>query len=356
MAIQAIDREKAEAFAGEMGGMLNGAALVLMINIGHQTNLFDTMAELPPSTSMEIAAAANLSERYVREWLGSMASGHIVDYDPSAATFALPPEHAAFLTRAAGTDNMAIFAVELTAMSEVEPHVVQCFRNGGGVPYSEFPRFQALQAEESGAVYDATLVSTVLPLVDGLIARLEQGIDVLDVGSGMGHAINVMAKAFPNSRFVGYDLSAEGVAAGHEEASALGLANASFSVSDVAKLDGSRQFDLIMTFDVIHDLAHPETTLRGIHRSLRPGGIFLMAKIAASSHLENNLDHPLAPALYTISTLHCMTVSLSQDGDGLGTVWGDERIREMLTKVGFTKIDAREVPGDILNRYYIMSP
>lgn len=262
MAIQVMDPQKQEAFAGQIVGMLNGTALGLMMSIGHQTRLFDIMADLPPSTSMQIAETSRLNERYVREWLGAMATGRIVEYDAATATYALPPEHAASLTRDAGSDNLSQFAVQLVAMGEVEQQVIACFRHGGGVPYSEYPRFQQLQSEESSAVHDATLISTILPLVDGLIPRLERGIDVLDVGCGMGHAINVMASAFPRSRFAGYDMSEEGISGGQSEASRLGLPNASFEVNDVACLDTQRQFDLITAFDVIHDLAHPEATLR----------------------------------------------------------------------------------------------
>jgi SAM-dependent methyltransferase len=162
-----------------------------------------------------------------------------------------------------------------------------------------------------------------------------------------------MARAFPKSRFTGYDFSEEGIALGQREAKAWGLTNATFELKDAATLDGSRQFDLITTFDSVHDQAKPRRVLKGIHDALRPGGVYLCVDIAASSNVEENLDHPLGPFLYTISTMHCMTVSLALGGEGLGTVWGEQKARELLAEAGFTDVQVKQVAGDILNNYYI---
>jgi SAM-dependent methyltransferase len=229
---------------------------------------------------------------------------------------------------------------------------VECFRKGGGVPYSRFTKFQQLMAEESAQVVDATLVQTTLPLT-GMVARLESGIDVLDVGCGKGHAINVMAKTYPNSRFTGYDFSEEGVSAGTAEAREMRLANARFVQKDVATIDERAAYDLITAFDSIHDQAQPRKVLQGISEALRLGGVFLMVDIAASSHLHENLEHPLAPMLYSVSTMHCMTVSLALGGEGLGTVWGEQLARELLKDAGFRRIDVRSVEGDFMNAYYV---
>jgi ubiquinone/menaquinone biosynthesis C-methylase UbiE len=207
----------------------------------------------------------------------------------------------------------------------------------------------------SAQVYDDTLVQRTLPLVPGLVERLERGIDVLDVGCGSGHAINVMAKAYPKSRFTGYDFSQEGIAAGLAEASALEIENARFELADVATLKDRDRFDFVTAFDAIHDQARPRDVLAGIARALRRDGVFLMVDIRASSELEENLDHPMGPMLYGVSTLHCMTVSLALDGEGLGTVWGEQKARELLREAGFTDPDVRQVEGDIINSYYITS-
>jgi SAM-dependent methyltransferase len=353
MTIQELDAARTEAFAGQLLGVINGGMLSMMVSVGHRTGLFDTMAGLPPADSQTIADAAGLQERYVREWLGAMVTGQIVELDPVAGTYRLPPEHAAMVTRAAGPDNFASFAQFVAMLGKVEDGIVDAFREGGGVPYSEYPEFQRLMAEESAQVFDAVLVDVVLPLVPGLVERLQEGIDVADVGCGQGHAINLMAKAFPQSRFVGYDFSEEGITAGRDEASSLGLANARFEVKDAATLDGPPAFDLITTFDAVHDQADPARVLKGIAEALRPGGVYLCVDIQASSHVHENVDHPLGPFLYTVSCMHCMTVSLALDGEGLGAAWGQQKAEEMMRDAGFTEIDVKTVEGDIINNYYI---
>jgi len=351
--IEEMNAAKAEEFGGKVVGWLNGGALAMMFSVGHRTALFDRMADLPAATSDEIARAAGLNERYVREWLGALVTAGVVEYDPADRTYRLPPEHAAALTRAAGPNNFAQFSQYFSVMGAIEDQVVECFRTGGGVPYSAVPKFQTLQREETAQIYDATLINLTLPLVASLVERLHAGIDVLDAGCGAGHAINVMARAFPNSRFAGYDFSEEGIALGRAEAASWGLRNATFELKDVATLDDSRRFDLITAFDTIHDQAKPQRVLEGIAEALKPGGVFLCVDIAASSNLEENIEHPLAPLLYTASTFHCMTVSLSQGGDGLGTMWGEQKARELFAAAGFTKVEKASVEGDILNAYYV---
>jgi len=340
-------------FATRMVHMLNEAGLALMVSVGHRTGLFDVMATMPAATSAEIAAAAALDERYVREWLAAMTTGRIVDHDGAAGSFSLPADHAAWLTRAAGADNVAVQAQYVGLLALVEDQIVDCFRRGGGVPYAAFPKFQALMAEDSGAVHDATLIHVTLPLVPGLVGRLERGIDVADVGCGSGHAVNLMAGAFPRSRFTGFDVSDTGLAAARTEAEQSGLANARFEQRDAARLGETARFDLITTFDAVHDQAWPDLMLAGIAQALRPGGVYLCADIRASSRLSENLDHPLGPFLYTVSCMHCMTVSLAESGMGLGTMWGEQKARAMLSDAGFTSIETEHVDGDVANTYYI---
>jgi len=356
--------KSSEDFATNLTDILNGGTLSLMISIGHKTHLFDTMSKLYEqqqfATSAEITRAANLNERYVREWLGAMVAGRIVDYDESTDSYSLPQEHAALLTRAAGIDNFAMFFQYISLMGIVEDKIVECFYKGGGVPYSEYPKFQELQAEETSRIFDARLVDQILSLSNGLKHRLEKGIDVLDVGCGRGHAINVMAKAFPRSRFVGYDISNEGIKAANDEATKMELSNVRFEVKDLSLMNDSEQYDLITAFDTIHDQARPTKVLRAIYNALRTNGsneissIFLMQDIAASSYVNENISNPLAPTLYTISTMHCMTVSLASNGEGLGAVWGRQKAEQKLREAGFCReIDVREIEGDILNYYYI---
>jgi 2-polyprenyl-3-methyl-5-hydroxy-6-metoxy-1,4-benzoquinol methylase len=351
MTTRQLDQQRQEAFAGRMLDVLNGGSLVFLTSVGHKTGLFDAMSQLPPSTSEQIAQAARLDERYVREWLGGMVVGGFVEYDRKDRSYHLPPEHAAVLTRAAGHENFAVFAQYYPLIGQVEEQVVESFRSGGGVPYSAYPRFQELQLEETGPVFDAVLVDVVLPFAAGIPERLQAGIDVLDVACGAGHAANLMAKTYPNSRVRGVDFSEEGIALAREEAKRLGLENARFDVGDAANLTG--EYDLITTFDTVHDLARPAETLSAIRGALRDDGVFLMGDIAASTVLEENTDHPLGPTLFTFSVFHCMTVSLSQGGPGLGTVWGEQRAQEMLRAAGFGSVAVNHIEGDPMHVYYI---
>lgn len=355
----ALDKEthsvSAEDFAGRMMGILNSGALALMISIGHRTGLFDTMATMPPATSGEIAEKAGLNERYVREWLGALLAGDIVTYDAESRRFALPPAHAAMLTRAAAPDNMAAFAQYIPLLGAVEDQIVACFENGGGVSYAAFPRFQDVMADESAQTVVPALVGSILPLMPGLTDRLEQGIEVLDVGCGRGAALNLMARTFPASRFTGYDLSEAGIAVARAEAAAHGTTNVRFAVHDVGEPGGDEtgRYDLITAFDAIHDQARPDQVLQRIAAALRPGGVFLMQDIRSSVAVEKNKEHAAGPLLYTISCMHCMTVSLAQGGAGLGAMWGEERAREMLAEAGFARVEVRQLAHDFQNSYYV---
>ena len=343
-----------EAFADRLVGLLDGACTVLMASIGHQTGLFDTLAALDaPATSAEVAESAGLDERYVREWLAAMTTSRIVEHDPATRTFTLPAAHAACLTSAAGTDNLARFAQYLPLVAEVEQPIIECFRNGGGLSYAHYPRFHQIMGEDSAAVFDAALVDAIVPVVPGLVERLEAGLDVADVGCGSGHAVNVLARAFPRSRITGFDFSEEAIGNGRAEAAAWGLENARFEVCDVATLAEEQSFDLVTAFDSIHDQAHPAEVLRRVHQALRPGGTFLMVDMLASSNLEDNVEHPLGTFLYTVSTMHCMTVSLGLGGDGLGTAWGRQLAVSMLGDAGFTDVVVHEVEQDPFNYYYV---
>jgi SAM-dependent methyltransferase len=353
MTTQTLDQARVESFAGQVVGILNGGLTTLMMSVGHRTGLFDTMATLPPSTSPQIAEATKLNERYVREWLGNMVTARVVEYDRTKRTYWLPAEHAASLTRAAGPGNMATMAEFLAQFGIVEDGIVEAFERGGGVPYAGFPKFQRQMAALSAQIFDATLLQATLPLVPDLAKQLTAGVDVADIGCGQGHAINMMAQAYPASRFTGYDFSTEAVAAGIAEARIMGLSNANFEKRDVAQLGESSRFDLITAFDSIHDQAQPRKVLKGVYDALKPGGTFLMVDIAASSELAENMEHPMAPAFYAISTFHCMTVSLALGGEGLGTVWGEQKARELLAEAGFKRVDVEHVEGDFMNAYYI---
>ncbi|UFU05676.1 class I SAM-dependent methyltransferase [Ruania halotolerans] len=351
----AFDAERAAAFADRFVGSLDAAALVLMVSLGNRTGLLDTLADQnAPVTSTELARAAALDERYVREWLGGMVVGGIVAFDPADRTYRLPAEHAASLTSGAGVDDLSLFTRYMSLMGTIEPEIARVFRAGGGLGYEAYDTFQEIQRDETARVYDAVLVSGILPLAVSLVERLEAGVDVLDVGTGAGRAVTVMARAFPKSRFTGQDISTEGIGLARAEAEAWGLENAAFEIGDAAQISG--RYDVVTAFDTIHDQARPAAVLAAIRGVLADDGVFLMGDIDLSSHLEENVGAPMAPLAFAFSVFHCMTVSLAYGGAGLGTAWGRQRAQEMLDGAGFGRVEVTKLDDDPLNVYYVARP
>ena len=351
---QTIDPSQLDAVGERLLGILNNGALALLISLGHRTGLFDTMAGLPPATSEAIAKAAGMNERYVREWLGGLLAGRLLEHDPVANTWWLPAEQAALMTRAASPNNIAAFSQYIGLLGSVEDKVLHCFRHGGGVPYSEYGRFHEVMAEDSGQSIVTALFDHVIPLVDGLHERLEAGVEVLDLGCGRGMALRLLAQRYPKSHFTGLDFAAEAIAWAREQAAGDALANLRYEVADAAEITPERAFDVIFTFDAIHDQKRPDLVLRNIARALRPGGVYLMQDIHASSLPHENVDHPAGPLLYTVSTMHCMTVSLAYGGLGLGTMWGRQLAERMLRDAGFASIAIHRLAHDFQNDYYVV--
>jgi trans-aconitate methyltransferase len=333
-----FDKAKAKAFTQLMVRHLEGASVTLMVDLGRRVGLFETMARLGAATSAAIAARAGLSERYVREWLGAMVCGGVVEYEAGGGTYRLPPEHAAGLT-GASTRDFATMAETFPLLVRVVPDVAAAFRTGRGVPYSAYqPEFTGFMDRRSRPRYDDLLFSTYLALPDGLVPRLEAGIRVADVGCGTGYCVRLMAARFPRSTFVGYDLSEPAIAEARAQAATGRLANATFVLQDLGRLEAPEPFDLVTAFDAIHDQADPAGVLGRIRAALAPGGTFLMLDVCASSNLEDNVQTPMSAYLYTVSTMHCMSVSLAGGGPGLGTAWGHQLATRMLREAGFTDV------------------
>ncbi len=357
-AIAQPDAAAMEAFEARITRALNEAGMLLMTSIGHRTGLFDSLADGAPVSSVALAERTGLAERYLREWLGAMTAAGIVDLDPGAGTYRLPAEHAALLS-SRGDVNMAVYAQYIAQLAQVEEDIVRCFREGGGVPYERYHRFHEVMAEDSGQTVVPALFDAILPLVPELVTRLTSGIRVLDAGCGRGKALLTMAARFPRSDFVGYDLSEEAVAFGQALAAERGLTNVRFEARDLSDYDETAEpeaFDFVTTFDAIHDQAKPLALLRGIRRSLAPGGVYLAQDIHGSSHHHLDREHPMGAFLYAVSTMHCMTVSLAQGGEGLGTMWGREKAREYFDRAGFGSIEVHQLPHDVQNDYWVLRP
>ena len=347
-----LDRQKLRTFRHTLAGVNNGGMLNLMLKIGDDLGLFDAAAQ-GPASSQQLAERAGLQERYVREWLGAMVTGGIFEYDADALTYTLPPEHASLLT---GLDNVTAFAHRTVLFTKHLPGVTEAFKHGGGVPYTAFrPDFTDFQNLGSRRRHDRFLLSNYLPAVPGLTERLSRGLRACDVGCGTGHAANLMAQAFPASIFVGYDIGQDAIESARQGARACGLNNASFEVQDVRHFPTEPKFDLITAFDAIHDQVDPQGVLNQIRAALAPDGTFLMLDIKASSNLTENIGMSNAPALYAVSVMHCMTVSLAHDGAGLGTVWGEQLARRMLAEAGFSRVETAD-PHDQMNLVYACYP
>ena len=348
----AINPDVAEAFAGKMIQTFNQGALSTMISLGYRAELFDTMDKLGPCTIQDLVQSG-YDARYVQEWLAVMVTGQVITYEPKKMIYTLPKEHAAFLTRSAGIDNLSVLFQFVPVWTNVEDDLLHCLRHGGGIPYEKNERFHRVMADESGKNFKTGLMDALLPLAEGLIEKLEKGIKVLDIGSGAGTATLELAKRFPKSTFVGIDLCKWPIQQAVQEAEKLNLANVHFVQEDATLIEAKNEYDLITAFDAIHDQAHPDVVLEKIYEALKPGGTYLMMDINASTKLEDNLSHPVGTAFYTMSLTHCMTVSLAQGGMGLGTMWGKEKAVEMLNNAGFSCIETKTIQDDFVNIFYI---
>ena len=352
-----------EAFARKLTDILNLGALNLAMGMGYRAHLFDVMDEMEaPATAEAIARQAGLDERYVKEWLGVMVCGGVVTLhsgDQGDDRFSLPREHADFITRRAGSANLGVYTQEIPLLTRCAmDEVLEGFRTGQGVGYANYPRFQQFMGQLADAKHREVLVKTFLPSVDdgAVVRRMEAGIRVCDLGCAEGVALTLMAAAFPQSTFVGLDISGEALEAARAAADAQGLRNISFVNQDAAAIGEASglagQFDYVTAFDAIHDQTRPLAALRGVHALLKPGGAFSMVDIAAGSRLADNRDHPMGPFLYTVSLMHCMPVGLVDGGTGLGMMWGREKAVAMLEEAGFTQVAVAAIPEDAFNLHY----
>jgi ubiquinone/menaquinone biosynthesis C-methylase UbiE len=358
------EEKRKATFLKKMTDILNLGALNLAMGIGYRTGLFEALDYFDtPRTVSQIAEKAGLNKRYVKEWLGVMATGGIVEHSEGRDRkdlFFLPKAHGDFLAERSGNSNMGVYTQEipLLAACAMEP-VLNAFRTGVGVEYEKYPRFQDFMGQLADAKHRQVLVDTFLPSVDdgSLIKRLEKGIRVCDLGCAEGVAMNLMAQAFPKSSFLGIDISDESLAAARKEADNLGLCNVQYRRLDASTLEGDidlmDSFDYVTAFDAIHDQTRPMQALNGVHSILIDGGLFSMVDIDASTELSGNMEHPMAPFLYTVSLMHCMPVGLVDGGAGLGMMWGKEKAVEMLREAGFSSVEVLQIPEDTFNLHFL---
>jgi SAM-dependent methyltransferase len=344
-------------FAAALLSWMNAATVVLALDVGHRCGALEVVAERGPATSSELADGGSLAERQLREWLNLLTSAGVIHYDASTSRYCLPPAAAACLTGDSAS-NLAPATAGLAMLARHVGAVADTVRHGGGIPYEAYrPEFTGLMDEMNRARYDALLVDGYIAPVPGLVERLRAGVRVVDVGCGTGHAVNLLARAFPASHFTGYDLADDALDAARREAAAYALDNVRFERRDVTHLPATLEIDVALALDSIHDQAHPRHVLAGIRRVLPADGLFLMVDARASSQVENNIGTPMGPYVYGASLFHCMQVSLAADGEGLGTAWGIELAHELLAEAGFSRVEKFDAPpSDILNVIYACRP
>jgi 2-polyprenyl-3-methyl-5-hydroxy-6-metoxy-1,4-benzoquinol methylase len=351
------------SFSEKMIDILNYGAINLAMAIGYRTGLFDVMDAFDsPQTIDKISEGAGLNSRYVKEWLGVMATAEIIELsqgENAENRYFLPKNRGDLITRRAGNSNLGVYTQEIPLLTRCAMEaVIDGFNTGEGVPYDHYPKFQAFMSQLANAKHRQVLVNTFLPSVDNgrIIQQLESGIQVCDLGCSEGVAVILMAEAFPQSRFVEIDISSEAIDEARRQARQQKIENLDFWVQDAADLKSKREmkglFDYVTAFDAIHDQTRPLDVLRGVNHMLTPDGRFSMVDIAANSNLADNLAHPMGPFLYTVSLMHCMPVGLEGGGTGLGMMWGRQKAVEMLRDAQFQKVQVLEMPDDPFNLHF----
>ena len=348
---QTIDQAKADAFVGKVLGDTAALAVTVMSSIGDRLGLFKNLAQEGPATSGELANRAHVNERYALEWLSAMASAGYLEYDPATRRFILPPEHIPVLAQEGGPVFFGGVQQEVVGLSGPINQLMQAFRNGGGVPMEAYdPSTWEGVTRFTNGWFENLLVPVWLPAMPEVQAKLERGALVADVGCGHGKALIKLAQTYPQSRYIGYDSFAPSVEQATINARAVGVADrVSFELRDVSQ-GLPEQYDIITTFDVVHDAVNPRGLLRAIREGLRPGGRYVCLEINSSDKLEENIGL-LGSFFYSVSVLYCMTSSLAHHGEGLGTVGIPEsKMRELCAEAGFGQV--RRVPME--NPYNIL--
>jgi 2-polyprenyl-3-methyl-5-hydroxy-6-metoxy-1,4-benzoquinol methylase len=352
----ALDQAKVEAFVHKVLGDTSAALTTTLAVLGDRLGLFKDLAAHGPATSEELASRMGINERYAREWLGGMASAGYLEYEPTSRRFMLPPEHAPALAQEGGPVFFGGVYQMMTGMSGVLDRLTAAFRAGGGVPQSAY-HDDMWDGMERFSInwFENLLTQQWIPAMPDVQAKLERGAQVADVGCGRGRALIKLAQAFPIARYIGYDGFGPTIERAMANARAAGVADrVRFEQRDVSK-GLPEQYDVITTFDVVHDAVDPVGLLRTIRQGLRPHGVYVCLDINCSDKLEEN-NGPLGAMFHGFSVLYCMTTSLAGGGMGLGTLgFHEPKVRELCAEAGFSNV--RRVPlENPFNNLYEIRP
>ncbi len=342
----AVDQTKMEAFLHKVLGDTSSTTVTLMAYLGDRLGLFKDLSANGSATSNQLAERTGIQERYAREWLNAMACAGYLEYESESQSFTLPPEHAPILAQEYGPFFFGGTHQMLIGMLGVLDQIERAFRDGKGVPQSAYHDHMWCGLERfTGSWFENLLVQEWIPAVPDVQAKLQNGANmasVADVGSGWGRALIKLAQTFPNSRYVGYDIYEPMAAEANARAEEAGVSDrVSFTHLDV--VEGlPEQHDVITTFDVLHDMADPRGALRAIRQGLKPDGSYLLLEINSSDKLEENFG-PLGAMFYSVSVLYCMTTSLANNGEALGTCGlPPSKVKEFCEEAGFSSV--RQLP------------
>lgn len=349
-----LDNAKVEQFVGKVLSDTSATMTTLLATVGDRLGLFKDLATNGPATSEAFASRTGINERYAREWLGGMATAGYVNYDPATRCFALPPEHAPALAQEGGPYFFGGVHQMIPSFAGILDQVTTSFRTGGGVQQSAYgDAFWDGMERFSNGWFENLLVQQWIPAMPDVETKLRKGAVLADVGCGRGRGVIKLAQAFPSSQYVGYDVFGPSVERARANARAAGVAErVSFEQLDASQ-GIPRQYDVITTFDVVHDAVDPLRLLQAIRRALQPDGVYVCLDINCSDKLEENAG-PLGAMFHGFSVFYCMTTSLANGGAGLGTVGFHERkVRDLCDEAGFSSVRRLPLENPFNNVYEV---
>ena len=344
----ALDENKLHEFLGRALVDLGGAVNAVLMSIGDELGLYKALAK-GPQTPAELARNTATNERYIREWLNCQAAGGYITYEKSTGKYSLSDEQELCLANPNGPVDLPGASLLAQDLFHVRDRALENFRTGKGMEWGDHHPCLFHGTERFfRAGYNANLVSSWIPALDGVEAKLKKGALAADVGCGHGASTILLAKAFPNSEFVGYDYHTPSVETATQRSKEAGVTNARFEVADATGYEGNG-FDLIAFFDCLHDLADPGGAARHARSALKTDGICMLVEPFAGDRVEDNLN-PVGRLYYGASSLVCVPVSLAQNGPALGAQAGEKRLREiMIDQAGFSAMRrAAETPFNIV--------
>jgi 2-polyprenyl-3-methyl-5-hydroxy-6-metoxy-1,4-benzoquinol methylase len=332
-----INEAKLQEFLGKAVGDMGAAISAILVHIGDKLGLYKAMASAGPLTAAELAQRTGTAERYIREWLGNQAAGGYVTYDAKSGKYTLPPEQAYALADESSPVFLQGGFQVLTALYKAEPKIFQNFKTGAGLDWCEHDKALFEGTERFFKPnYIGNLVNTWIPALDGVEAKLKRGARVADIGCGHGASTLIMAKAYPNSKFVGFDYHEGSIQAARKRAQDAGLTDrTSFETAKSTDYPGT-EYDLVTHFDCLHDMGDPVGAARHVYKTLRPDGTWMIIEPFAGDKVEENLN-PIGRVFYGASTMVCVPASLAHHGPALGAQAGEARLRQVVTDGGFKR-------------------